>query len=279
MSKVSAEEAVQLLRSHEVVAVPTETVYGLAGRIDSDLALKKIFSIKQRPSFDPLIVHVQDVQTARGLCREWPEIYDLLVASFWPGPLTLIAPKAACVSSLITSGLDCVGVRQPSHPLTLSILEKLAVPLAAPSANRFGHTSPTTAEHVEQEFSVPVVDGGPCSLGLESTVLQAAQSDGRWDLTILRPGAVARSQLRAVLERAGVRYQLTRAHSNAAPGHLKAHYQPASPVVLLKNKRWSAEIHSAVERHLGHPIGDAVELQLPPTPQEAARVLYEDLRR
>lgn len=280
MSLVTTDEAVQLLRQGEVVAIPTETVYGLAGRIDSPTALEKIFAVKKRPFFDPLIVHVADTETARHLTSEWPEIYDLLAQKFWPGPLTLIAQQTAKVSPWITSGLETVALRCPAHPLALELLERLGLPVAAPSANRFGRTSPTLASHVEQEFAgtVAVLDGGPCMVGVESTVLRAARVGTKWQVRVLRPGGVSRAQLRAALDAAGMQYELNRESSCASPGHLPAHYQPVSPLVLLTNQEWSPEVQQQVEQHLGHRLLGAKEIPLSDTAQEAARVLYSQLR-
>lgn len=280
MSIVTIEEAVRLLRDGEVVSLPTETVYGLAGRIDSPAALEKIFAVKKRPFFDPLIVHVGETEAARALASVWPEIYDVLAREFWPGPLTLIAKKTPMVSPRITSGLDTVALRCPAHPLALEVLKRLGIPLAAPSANRFGRTSPTLASHVENEFAgeVPVLDGGPCTVGVESTVLRAEHDGTKWQVRVLRPGGVARAQLRKVLDDEGVPYELTRESSSASPGHLPAHYQPISPLILLSKQKWSHEVQRQVEQHLGRPLHGANEIRLATTAQESARVLYTQLR-
>lgn len=281
MSLITASQAIERLSKSDVVALPTETVYGLCGRIDSEAAIKKIFATKQRPSFDPLIVHVAGVKQARELSKEWPLIFDSLTEHFWPGPLTVIAKKRDTVSGTITSGLDTVAIRCPRHPVFLEVLGGLGVPLAAPSANRFGHTSPTTAGHVEQEFTgaVPIVDGGACAIGVESTVITAELKDDVWRIKILRPGGVSRAELKKFLTAKGFRFELTRETSMASPGNLKNHYQPTSPLVLLQDQPWSAEIHTEVERQLERKIKSFVELRLPRTPQEAARVLYAEFHR
>lgn len=281
MSIVNETRALELIRQGEVVALPTETVYGLAGRIDSNDTLKKIFAVKQRPFFDPLIVHVHAVEQARALCREWPALWDVLARRFWPGPLTLISPKADSISSIITSGLETVAIRCPNHPVALKILREFGTPLAAPSANRFGRVSPTSAQHVEAEFNgeVAVVDGGPCLVGVESTVLATEYTDGVWRVKILRPGGVSRVHLRKALEEEGLKFQLLREESVASPGHLKAHYQPTSPVVLLNGLSWNDTLQKQTESRLGRKLNGAVELHLPATAQEAARVLYEEFRR
>jgi L-threonylcarbamoyladenylate synthase len=277
---ISVAEAVAKLQTGGIVAIPTETVYGLAGRIDDESALKQIFMIKQRPFFDPLIVHVSDLATAKRLSRDWPPVFDLLAQEFWPGPLTLITRKAELVSSLITSGLETVALRWPNHPVALQILQELQIPLAAPSANLFGRTSPTTAEHVEHEFSgkIPVVDGGQSEVGVESTVL--AYDDTTPDkLHILRPGGISRTQLQKVLHDHGLNLEIVRTSSSASPGHLKAHYQPSCPVVILEDKAWSEEFRKAIEGALDRPFPYIHEMKLGPTAQVAARRLYGEFRQ
>jgi L-threonylcarbamoyladenylate synthase len=282
MSRITIQQAVERLCAGDVVALPTETVYGLSARIDSEPALMKVFAVKERPSFDPLIVHVSDVRQARALCSEWPAIYDLLTEEFWPGPLTLIAPKLPSVSNTITSGLLSVAFRCPQHPVFLEAIARVGVPLAAPSANRFGRTSPTTAAHVEEEFDelVAVVDGGACEVGVESTVLTAEKAAGdKWQLKILRPGGISREALRDFLDEHQIKFEISRAASPASPGNLKEHYQPKSPVVILNGKSWDELAHAATEKILNRKVTSAVELRLPRTPQEAARVLYSEFRK
>ncbi|MGE0762367.1 MAG: L-threonylcarbamoyladenylate synthase [Bdellovibrionales bacterium] len=232
MNPISPEQAVQLLRDDQVVALPTETVYGLAARISSPLALKRIFTTKERPLFDPLIVHVQDIHQARQYAAEWPAPLDLLAKTFWPGPLTLVVPKNSKVDPLITAGLDTVGLRAPAHPLAQQILVHLKEPFAAPSANRFGRTSPSRSEHVRHEFNdqVPVVDGGPCKVGVESTVVRLTTPTR---LEVLRPGSVSEQHLAATLKKDFPQIQITRAVSQASPGHLEQHYQPRLPLVIV----------------------------------------------
>ena len=230
---ITPEQAVAALRSGETVAIPTETVYGLAAVITSETALKKIFEVKRRPFFDPLIVHVESAQQAKTLTIEWPEIADALTKHFWPGPLTLVLKKNSLISDLITSGLDRVGLRCPRHPVALEILKKLKIPLAAPSANLFGRTSPTNAQHVESEFSgrVAVVDGGASEVGIESTVLLIDGSE----IAILRSGHVLASDIEKYLHKASVQFiwkkQISRSES---PGHMKHHYMPAKPLFWVE---------------------------------------------
>lgn len=284
MSLITTTDAVERLRSGQIVAVPTETVYGLAGRIDDEGALREIFRVKERPFFDPLIVHVFDRAHAATLAREWPPIIDALARAFWPGPLTFVVPKRPHVSDLITSGLESVGLRAPRHPLAREVLVQLGVPFAAPSANKFGRTSPTKAADVLTEFdgAVPVLDGGPCEVGVESTVISVDElPGGRWRINLLRPGGVSRADLTAVLDD-HFNYEITRAHSTAAPGHLKAHYQPSNPVILLTSEGASlseTELSSRIQAELGKTPERLLPLQLPTAPEQAARVLYSEFRR
>lgn len=280
MSIVITAEAIRLLQEGEVVAIPTETVYGLAGRIDREDTLRKIFSVKGRPFFDPLIVHVADTKTARTLTTEWPAVFDTLTEAFWPGPLTLIAPKTEAVSSLITSGLPSVAVRCPRHPLAAEILAQAGTPLAAPSANMFGHTSPTSAAHVEKEFNgqVPIVDGGVCDVGVESTVLSARNSENIWRIEILRPGGVSRDEIAGALQKAGFKFEITRAQSQVSPGHLPHHYQPSSPVVIVKVQTDDQTLLKYVAQNSGQKFSHVNWLNLDHDPRQAARELYKAFR-
>lgn len=280
MALISSEQAVEALKREDVVGIPTETVYGLAGRIDSEVALKKIFSVKARPFFDPLIVHVESLAQAKLQASAWPEVFDVLAGAFWPGPLTLVTGKAPHISSLITSGLSTVALRCPRHPVALQLIREVGVPLAAPSANRFGHTSPTSSSHVEEEFQghVNTVEGGPCEIGLESTVVQVEQKDSQWDVTILRPGGISRDQIHEALKIAGIKFQISRQESSASPGHLKHHYQPNCPVVLLQDQEWDAKIQLQIEKHFHKSFTFIHRIRFTSGPLESARTLYEEFR-
>lgn len=214
-----------------VVAIPTETVYGLAGRIDNDQALESIFSLKGRPADNPLIVHVSSVAQARSVVD--PSAYgqlERLAQLFWPGPLTLVLPKASGVSTIVTGGLHTVAVRMPEHPVARSIIEGCGSPLAAPSANRSGRPSPTTAEHVEADLGrdLLIIDGGPCRVGLESTVVRVLPDR----LVLLRPGVVTAQELFAQtglpVDQAGSNEELT-----ASPGTRYRHYAPNAILTLV----------------------------------------------
>lgn len=189
-SVVTPHEAILLLRSGFVVAIPTETVYGLAASLWLPSAIKKIFEVKNRPLFDPLIVHIpKDYSLWSSLVQGIPSLAQALADAFWPGPLTLVLPKSSQVDPIVTAHQETVAIRCPNHPVTLEILEKVG-PLCAPSANPFGKTSPVKAQHVLEYFQskIPVVDGGQCQLGIESTILWVA-SDG-YHISILRKGLI-----------------------------------------------------------------------------------------
>ena len=276
--------ALELLKSGDLVAIPTETVYGLAARIDSAEGLKKIFHIKERPFFDPLIVHVSSLPMAKTLVKSWPEIATVLADLYWPGPLTMVLPKAESVSPLITSGLETVGIRMPRHPLTLNLITQLGIPLAAPSANKFGKTSPTCAEHVLKEFShqIYILDGGPCEVGIESTIVQIQDHQ----LMILRKGSILKSDIESQLLQRGIRFTFLEPHTDqvTAPGQIKHHYMPAIPLVLAPEEMTRVEILQDTQKNLpqisGQPntVPPAIELQLPKNPTEASRLLYSELR-
>lgn len=290
-------QALLRLEASDVVAVPTETVYGLAARIDLPAGLKKIFAVKERPFFDPLIVHVASIAQARALVKTWPRAADLLARKFWPGPLTIILPKTAAVDPLITSGLDSVGLRCPRHPLALELIRE-AGPLAAPSANRFGRTSPSKAEHVRAEFpnaDFMILDGGPCEVGIESTVVKLTESPDGMKISILRPGAVVRSQLETALKSEGVPFIFEDAVSKSeAPGQMKHHYMPEVPLLWAEGKWTDKEALDALKARIA-TLPDEVEgvkirkpspaisrlarLSLPKDPRQAARELYDSLRR
>jgi len=235
--KNQIEKAVQLLNNEEVIGLPTETVYGLAARIDSLVAIEKIFKIKERPFFDPLIVHVANIEQAKSIVKRWPEIAGVLAEKFWPGPLTLVLLKNDKVHSMITSGLETVALRMPRHSIAAEIIQKVNCPLAAPSANKFGKTSPTCAEHVRQEFKkedVFVVDGGQSEVGLESTIL-LIHSDLK-NISILREGLITRSQIQQTLDKNKIIFQFIENQNQASPGNMKHHYMPSVPFVIFQKE-------------------------------------------
>jgi L-threonylcarbamoyladenylate synthase len=215
--------AAALLRSGKLVAIPTETVYGLAANALDEEAVLSIFKAKNRPFFDPLIVHVDSFATAQRYAYFNDERLVKLATAFWPGPLTLLAPKHEMIPGLVTSGLDQVGIRIPDHPLTLQLLREAALPLAAPSANPFGYVSPTEPAHVQKQLGDKtdyILDGGPCAVGLESTI--AGIEDGQ--VCIYRLGGLAVEDIEKVVGPVALR--LNQSSNPKAPGQLKSHYAP-----------------------------------------------------
>ncbi len=218
------------------MAIPTETVYGLAANAFDEAAVLKVFEAKQRPSFDPLIVHVAERDDVLRVARDFPPGTRELMDAFWPGPLTLVLPKRSEVPDIVTSGLDTVGVRMPSHPVARALLNELDFPLAAPSANTFGYVSPTTAQHVADQLGDRIqyiLDGGPCDVGVESTII--GWDDGQW--VLYRPGGIPLERIEEVIGRIAT---AQRKVLPVAPGMLESHYAPRKPVyvgdvvVLLK---------------------------------------------
>ncbi|MDJ0946606.1 MAG: L-threonylcarbamoyladenylate synthase [Kiloniellales bacterium] len=269
-------EAAGILRAGGLVAFPTETVYGLGADATDDAAVAGIFAAKDRPSFNPLIVHVADATAAAGLVVFTPEA-EALAAAFWPGALTLVLPRRAdCkISLLCSAGLDSLGVRAPAHPVAQRLLAACGRPLAAPSANRAGRISPTTAAHVAESLGarVPLIlDGGPCALGLESTVL---------DLTgprpaLLRPGGITEAVIEAVVGPLG-QANARGAETPRSPGQLESHYAPGRP---LRLEATSAGPHEALLAFGPKaPEGAAVTVNLSPSGDltEAAARLFAAL--
>jgi L-threonylcarbamoyladenylate synthase len=230
---VSIADAARLIREGELVAFPTETVYGLGGDATSERAVAKIFEAKGRPHFNPLISHVLDAGEA-GRLVQWNETADRLAARFWPGPLTLVLPrtKGSTIALLATAGLDTAGIRAPAHPVAQALIRAVGRPIAAPSANRSGAVSPTRAEHVAESLGDRVkliLDGGPCAVGLESTVLDLTTATP----ILLRPGGATREAIEAVIGAIALSDAVpsgTAAHKS--PGQLASHYAPARPVRL-----------------------------------------------
>lgn len=219
---LSISEAAAKIRSGGLAAFPTETVYGLGANALDAAAVQKIYELKGRPATSPLIVHVASIQMAREIVAEWPPLAEELAERWWPGPLTLVLPKKPAIPDIVTAGLPTVGVRMPNHPIALELIRQAGVPIAAPSANRFTGLSPTTAEHVREAFgdSVAVLDGGPATVGIESTVV--AIEDGK--LKLLRPGMISFEDVeRLVLE----------GSAHPSPGMHARHYSPRTPLRLV----------------------------------------------
>ncbi len=228
-------EAGRLLREGRLVAFPTETVYGLGADAFNPLAVARIFEVKNRPTFDPIIVHIADVAQLADLVKEVPETAWRLIEKFWPGPLTLVLPKTGKVPDIVTAGLLTVAVRMPAHPVALALIRAAGRPVAAPSANPFGYLSPTTAEHVRDQLDGRVdliLDGGPCPVGVESTVLDLTADVP----TVLRPGGLAVEDLERVI--GPVRVAAAPAERPKSPGQLERHYSPRTPLVLFADRAY-----------------------------------------
>ena len=231
ISIITVERAAAILKGGGLVALPTETVYGLGANAFDPVAVAKIFAAKERPFFDPLIVHVPEIDWLPRVVRDFPPVARRLAERFWPGPLTLVLPKSDAIPDLVTSGLSSVGVRIPDHDLTRRVLQLANVPVAAPSANPFGRLSPTSAEHVRVQLGDRVdaiLDGGPCRIGIESTVLEI---DGD-RLTLLRPGGIPVEEIVALVGHVSD-VELTRMDKPNAPGMLASHYAPRTQLVLV----------------------------------------------
>ncbi len=270
--------AVELLQAGEIVGIPTETVYGLAANAFEEDAVLRIFQAKDRPAFDPLIVHVRDHAQVNEVVSHVPTEAEALMKEFWPGPLTLVLPKQQRIPDIVTSGLDTVGVRMPAHPLTMELLRALPFPLAAPSANPFGYISPTTAQHVADQLRgrVPyILDGGPCEVGVESTIIGWLEGVP----VVYRPGGLAIEHIERVIGtvRPHVQHVLP-----VAPGMIESHYAPRKPLfvgdvkALLSEHRDRrcaviafASHHEAWRCEVLSPKGDL---------HEAARKLFHVLR-
>ena len=239
-------KAAEILSRNELVAIPTETVYGLAANIYSDTAIKKIFELKKRPFFNPLIVHIHSMEQVMQLAVDFPEKAQQLAKAFWPGSLTLILKKQAAIPDLITAGSDTVGIRMPHHDLTLKLLKSLPFPVAAPSANPFTHISPTTAQHVKNYFGGAlemVLDGGDCKNGIESTIIGFENKEA----VVYRLGSISLEDIRAVVGNVTLKNNKEKAPN--APGMLEKHYAPQTKTYLVEN------IASFIAQHPDQKIG------------------------
>lgn len=236
--------AAELLLKGKLVAIPTETVYGLAANALNDKAVLSVFEAKQRPFFDPLIIHVYSRKAAEQYASLEDERLKRLAEAFWPGPLTLLLPKKEMISSLVTSGLPQVAVRVPDHPLTRALLETTDLPLAAPSANPFGYVSPTLPEHVNKQLGdrvAYILDGGACKVGLESTIVGIEENR----VCIYRLGGLAIEEIERI---AGpVELRINNSSDPKAPGQLKNHYAPAKPL-------FTGDLTQLLQEHTGKKI-------------------------
>lgn len=282
-------EAAAILRGGGLVAFPTETVYGLGANALDGRAVARIYSVKGRPAFNPVIAHVASVEQARSLASAWPPLADRLAEAFWPGPLTLVVPKAARVPDIVTAGAETIAVRVPAHPVALALIREAGVPLAAPSANRSTAVSPTTAEHVAKGLGGRVdliLDAGPTAVGIESTVVDLTGPHPR----ILRPGPIGQQQIEAVIGR------LSEATASPdlggplkAPGMMDRHYAPQARILLFQADRREGVVED-IQRAmvsgvtvgamlLGDDLPGHHLLRMPEDPAAYARALYAALHQ
>ncbi len=281
----NVEIAAEELRKGRLVAIPTETVYGLAANALDERAVLSIFKAKERPFSDPLIVHVPSLVEASKYILSFPRQLEILARAFWPGPLTLLLPKKECVSGLVTASSNLVAIRVPNHPLTLQLLQSLDFPLAAPSANPFGYVSPTTPEHVQAQlgsFTSYILDGGPCSVGIESTIVGII--DGK--VRIFRQGAISEERIRELIGNdLDCLPQAPARRAPVVPGSLKTHYAPSKPLILgnieeLLNRYKGRKIAVLSFCHLYRHPSICCQIQLSPKQSlvEAAKNLFAALR-
>ena len=294
--EAAVRRAAELLRAGEAVAVPTETVYGLAANAFDESAVARIFEIKGRPSHNPIIVHVASLAMARSCAKRWPAIANQLAASFWPGPLTLVVPRAESIPDVVSAGGDTVGIRWPSHPFVQALIRECGFPLAAPSANLSNQISPTSAEHVLQSLGgkiALIVDGGYAQVGIESTVFDLTREPP----VVLRPGMIHLESLRAVAGSIGEPLFRPGDQAGAAtpvrsPGQLEKHYAPKSRLIVLA-WRDTADLFEQIEQLSLRPLNCQVVAHsiipsasrlggvsvIPHDAEAYARALYAELHR
>ena len=287
--QAAVQRAAQLLRAGEVLALPTETVYGLAANAFDAAAVAKIYEVKGRPPHNPIIVHVADAELARRCVTHWPAVATDLAKAFWPGPLTVVLPKSADVPDIVTGGGSTVGVRWPSHPFIQAVIRQCGFPLAAPSANLANQVSPTNAAHVGKQLDgkIPlIVDGGQAQVGIESTVVDLTTDPP----TVLRPGMIHEESLVAVTgELVSHRKKALPGAALRSPGQLAKHYAPKARLLVL---RWNdmAELRARIPDHgarvhvIAHTRIPAAEgfagVSVIPHDAEAfARAIYAELHR
>jgi L-threonylcarbamoyladenylate synthase len=273
-AKSHIQRAVAVLRAGGLVAFPTETVYGLGADASNAEAVQKIFAAKGRPPNHPVIVHLPDASHFSQWASEIPEAAHVLAQRFWPGPLTLVLKRAPRVSDLITGGQNTVGLRVPGHALALELLREFGSAIAAPSANRFGRLSATTADHVREELGDKVdfvLDGGPCDVGIESTIVDLSQREP----TLLRPGKISRSEIESAV---GRELAVSTSTGTRAPGTLPSHYSPRTPLEIVD----AGQLGNAAAKNVAVlSFGEAMSrrwISAPRGAAEYARALYANLR-
>lgn len=279
-------KAVEILREGGLVAFPTETVYGLGADANNPEALRRLYSLKGRPLDHPSIVHVTGTEALESWCRDIPDAAILLATLFWPGPLTLVLKKRKGVPDELTGGQDTVAIRVPSHPVALKLLSAFGSGVAAPSANRFGHISPTSATDVRGEFGdeVMVLDGGPCQVGIESTIIDLSAGRPR----VLRPGMILEESINVALSEVGLAPK-GETDSPRVPGSLPSHYAPHKPVELVESSSLQDAVSGLLNKgktpgvlaystsSAGYGAGP-VSIQMSQSPAHYAFSLYRSLR-
>jgi L-threonylcarbamoyladenylate synthase len=277
-------KAIQQLNRNELVAIPTETVYGLAANAFNSIAVEKIFKLKQRPFYNPLIVHVQSINELETIACDIPSRALKLATSFWPGPLTLVLKKQEHIPNIVTAGKDTVAIRMPNHPMALSLLSQLEFPLAAPSANPFGSISPTNAEHVLNYFgdSLEVIlDGGECEMGIESTIIGFEENQP----ILYRLGTITLKEIEEVV--GVIKMKTTNDVNPEAPGMILRHYAPKTKTLLTDNVLESISLHRNLSIGIIMFTGEFSELNVDQleilSPKgnltEAAKKLYASMHR
>lgn len=285
---ISIQQAAERLRAGELVAFPTETVYGLGANALDANAVQKIYALKGRPATSPLIVHIASIEMARECVSSWPEQADRLARRFWPGPLTLVLPKNSTIPDIVTAGLATVGIRMPNHAIALELIARAGVPLAAPSANRFTSLSPTTAAHVHAAFgdAVPVIDGGPCGVGIESTVVSLVNGPPE----LLRPGMILFEDVLAALDNNAPdqdKSDLLGSHppvpsksapeAHPSPGMHPRHYSPHTRLLLVHD---ASQLPSLKGAYLWRTDPAALAgIPMPQDPAGYAALLYSALHQ
>ncbi len=269
------EAAAALIRAGQLVAFPTETVYGVGANALDPAAIERIYEAKGRPRSSPLIVHVSSIAMARELVREWPENAVRLTELFWPGPLTLVLPKSDLVPKAATGGLDTVGIRMPNHSIALELIRAAGVPIAAPSANRFSELSPTTADHVRAGLGnrvAMVLDSGPTHVGIESTVLSLVGPSA----VLLRPGMISKAQIETVI--GPVRLPVySSSVPHASPGMHPKHYSPRTRLLIVDAGYLPAGRGAFL--WITKNAGSARDIQMPSDPYAYAACLYDTLHQ
>lgn len=268
-NKNEIEQAARIVREGGLVVFPTETVYGLGANALDASAIRKIYALKGRPTTSPLIVHVAGIEQAKQLAAEWLPEAERLARQYWPGPLTIVVPKKTTIPDEVTAGLATVGLRMPRHPVALELLRVAGLPIAAPSANRFTQLSPTTAEHVREAFGTEtpfLLDGGPCEVGLESTVIAVT----REGLEVLRPGMATVGN--------AVSAAASEGEAHRSPGQHRKHYSPKTRIVLVSRGHLPREGKGAY-LWLEYNATAAGKQRMPEKPEEFAAVLYSTLHK